>query len=377
LNIIKEQLESLLSKAMHKIPYSGRILSRDVNRVTVNIGSRDGLEKNQVVSVIQVIKLNRHPKFNFLVSVEKEIIGKIKILKVDDTLSFGAVVSERERGSIQKGNKLDSLEFISYAVNDVSLVPAQDNIDQRPDAKVAFGKDAKAWKAQDAPSLGQVGARIGLSKLGQNADLSTGAISAHSDYTPVAFLEGELWITPNWTVHANIEIGFPQVANPQGAGTIFESLTAYEMLGGYRFRFGTNAWSPYVEPFFGYMTHRLYADTVTPAAFTTMEYSGFKLGVMGGTPITEDDVWHIGGKIAFTVSPRLNETPYTSGASSTNNVNQFGVWVSKKMSEHWKLQGNLDFEVFTSNFSGAGSGLTSNSASEQFITLSGGAYYLF
>jgi len=98
---------------------------------------------------------------------------------------------------------------------------------------------------------------------------------------------------------------------------------------------------------------------------------------MGGTPITEDDVWHIGGKIAFTVTPRLNETPYTSGASSTNNVNQFGVWVSKKMSEHWKLQGNLDFEVFTSNFSGAGSGLTSNSASEQFITLSGGAYYLF
>jgi hypothetical protein len=376
LNIVKEQLESLLAKVMHKIPYSGRVLSRDINRVTVDIGSRDGLQKNQVVSVIQVIKLNRHPKFNFLVSVEKEIIGKIKILKVDDTLSFGAVISERERGSIQKGNKLDALDFVSYTVNDSSLVPAQDNLDQRADAKVAFGKDAKAWKPQDAPSLGQVGARIGLAKLSQNSDLSTGAISAHDDFTPVAFLEGELWLTQNWTVHANVEIGFPSVTNPSG-GNISEALTAYEMSAGYRFRFGPNAWSPYAEPFLGYMTHRLYADTVTPAAFTTMEYSGLKLGLMGGTPITADDIWYVGGKIAFTLSPHLTETPYTSGGSSTNNVNQFGVWVSKKMSEHWKLQGDLDFEVFSSDFSGAGTGLTSNSASEQFITLSVGGYYLF
>jgi hypothetical protein len=380
LNVLKEQLEGLLTKEMRKIPYSGRVLSRDVNRVTVNIGSQDGLEKGQVVSVIQIIKLNRHPKFNFLVSVEKEIIGKIKILKVDDTLSFGAVVSERERGSVQKGNKLDSLEFISYAVNDVSLAPNENSLDQRSDAQVAFGKDAKAWKPQAAPSLGQVGARLGITRVTQNADLTGGSITAHDDLAPAAFLDGELWLTPNWTIHASMEMGIVSVNNPQVGGRITESLTQYEMLAGYRFRFGPSAWSPYAEPFIGYMDHRLYADQSTPPAFTTMEYNGIKIGIMGGTPITPDDLWSIGGKIAFVLAPRLYETPYTSGDSSTNNINQFGIWAAKKMSEHWKLQGNLDFEVFSSTFSGSGTAPASasaNSASTQFITLSVGAYYLF
>jgi len=376
LNIVKEQLDSLLTKMMHKVPYSGRVLSREVNRVTVNIGSRDGLQKDQIVSVIQIIKLNRHPKFNFLVSVEKEIIGKIKILKVDDTLSFGAVISERERGAVQKGNKLDSLEFVTYAVNDVSLVPQQDNIDQRADAKLAFGKDAKAWKPQDEPTLGQVGGRLGLSRLNQSNDLQAGSVSGHDDFAPMAYLEGELWLTANWTVHADIQLGLASVNGP--TNHISESLSAYEMLAGYRFRFGPSAWSAYAEPFVGYMTHRLYADSSNPVSFNTMEYNGFKIGVMGSTPIAPDSEWSIGGKIAFVIAPHLTETPNQSGDSSSNNVNQFGIFANKKMTEHWKLQGNLDFEMFSSSFSGTGTGsATSNSASEQFITLSVGAYYMF
>lgn len=379
LNIVKEQLESLLNKMMHKVPYSGRVLSRDVNRVTVNIGSRDGLQKDQIVSVIQIIKLNRHPKFNFLVSVEKEIIGKIKILKVDDTLSFGAVISERERGAIQKGNKLDALEFVTYAVNDVSLAPQKESIDQRADANLAFGKDAKAWKPQEAPSIGQVGGRLGLARLNQSSDLSSGSVSGHDDFAPMAFLEGELWLTENWTVHADIQLGLASVNGPNSK--ISESLSAYEMLAGYRFRFGPNAWSAYAEPFVGYMTHRLYADSVSPAAFNTMEYNGFKIGLMGSTPITPDAEWSVGAKIAFVIAPHLTETPYQSGTSSSNNVNQFGIWATKKMTEHWKIQGNLDFEMFSSTFSGTGSipvtGNSASSASEQFITLSVGAYYMF
>lgn len=379
LNIVKEQLETLLSKMLHKIPYSGRVLSREVNRVTVNVGSLDGLKKGQIISVIQIIKLNRHPKFDFLISVEKEIIGKIKILKVDDTLSFGAVVSERERGAIQKGNKLDSLEFVTYAVNDVSLVPNQENIDQRPDAKVAFGKDARAWKPEKEPSIGQVGGRLGLARLNQSADLSTGSISGHDDFAPMADLEGELWLTPNWTVHANIELGLASANNPNGGGKISESLSAYEMLVGYRFRFGPSAWSPYAEPFIGYMTHRLYADAENPPAFNTTEYDGFKLGLMGSTPIGED--WSIGAKIGFVIAPHLTESPYQSGSSSSNNVNQFGIWGAKKMTEHWKLQGNLDFEMFSSTFSGTGTlpitPSSAGSSSSQFVTLSVGAYYMF
>ncbi len=85
---IQVQAVELLKKALGKVPFQGQVLSREGNRVTVNIGSIDGVKKDQLVSAAQIIKLNRHPKFNFVVSAEKEILGKIKLEKVDETLSF-------------------------------------------------------------------------------------------------------------------------------------------------------------------------------------------------------------------------------------------------------------------------------------------------
>lgn len=115
LNDLKEQMQRLLSEIVTRLPYAGRVMSRDGNRVTVNLGLRDGIQNGQLLSVIQILKANRHPKFNFLIKTEKEIFGKIKILKVDETLSFGTVVTEKEKGAIQKNAKIGSLDSVTYA----------------------------------------------------------------------------------------------------------------------------------------------------------------------------------------------------------------------------------------------------------------------
>ena len=117
--------------------------------------------------------------------------------------------------------------------------------------------------------------------------------------------------------------GIISVTSPE---KIQESLTDYEMLVGYKFRFGPSIWSPYAEPFVGYMDYRLYADAQQPGAHDMMEYSGFKIGIQGGAPLTADDVWSMGGRISFILSPELRESPYSSGSSATNNINQFDVW---------------------------------------------------
>lgn len=369
LNILKEQLDSLFSQIMKKIPYSGRVMSRDTTRVTMNVGARDGLEKNRVVSIVQLIKLTRHPRFNFMVSADKEIIGKVKIQKVDDTLSFGSVVMEKERGAIQKGAKLDSLEFVSYSVNDVALTGGEGTIDQRPDSKIAFGDNARQWKPQDEPMYGQVGARFGLSRFNRSMALASGSnLSGSDNFGLQGAIDAELWITANWTAHAQIKQGVYSVA---GSG----SLSAYELLGGYKFRFGPSIWSPYAEPFFGFMTYRIYGDGTN---FTTMEYTGFKLGVQGATPVTADGLWHVGGMLGFVFSPSLRESPGSSGGSSKNTINQFSIFGFRKMSEHWKVQANLDYEVYTTNFTGVGSRTNvANTASQRYVNLTGGISYLF
>lgn len=371
---LKEKLESLFTQIVRKIPYSGRILSRDGTRVTLNLGSRDGLEKDRVLTIIQIIDINRHPKFNFLINSEKETIAKVKVLKVDDTLSFGTLVFEKQRGAVAKGSKIDSLEMVSYSGMDMSLKNEGNSITDRPDAKVAFGDNAKAWKPYSEPTLGQVGARLGISRFNQAMNLSTGTnLSATDNLGIVGALDGEMWITSTWTAHAQIRQGIFAVSGP--GGNVSESLSAYELLGGYKFRFGPSIWSPWVEPFFGYMTYLITGDG---AYFTSMQYSGFKLGVQGMTPITDDNVWSAGVSLAFVFSPSLNEAPGSSGSSSTNVINQFSLIGSRRMTEHWRIQGNLDYEIYTTNFSGSGSRPNSAlTAAQRYMNLTAGAYYSF
>ena len=380
---LKEQIQNLLRQLVTKIPYSGRIMSREGQRITLNLGSRDGIKPNQVLSVIQFISVNRHPKFNFIISTEKEIIGKIKVLKVDETLSFGTVLTERERGAVQKNAKVTGIDFVSYAGGDLSLTPLpEEALEQRQDSAIAFGKDARAWKPVDPASIGQVGARIGFSRFNGKSNLTgVSPLDFSNNWAPMVHLDGELWITPEWTAHARIRQGIISVDNPRGGSSPSElnlQYSYYEALGGYAIRFGAAASSAFVEPFFGFMTYKLFADTSTPDALTTMNYSGFKWGVRGASPVTADGIWGAGGEFGMVWKPGLSESPNTSGDSSENSIVQFSIFGYKRMSERLKAQVNLDFEMYSSTFSGAGSRATpASSTSHRYTTLTGGIYYMF
>lgn len=382
---LKEQTQRMLTEIVNRIPYSGRVLSRESNRITVNLGRRDGLQVGQLLSVIQIIQSQRHPKFNFLVRTEKEIFGKIKVLKVDETLSFGTVVTEKEKGAIQKNSKIGPLDFIVYgggAGEGLSLTPSpEEALSQREDGKIAFGKDAQAWQPQAPPTFGQIGGLAGFTRMSENIDLAgVGAYSASNELAPAIQLDGEIWITPQWTFFAKLQQAIIQVNNPRpGSPTkINHQFSNYEAGFGYRFRFGPHVWSPHIEPFLGYFTSKLYSDSSTPQMFTTMNYSGFKFGVRGSTPLDNASLYGVGGEFALAFKMGMTETPVTSGASSTNNLTQFGIFGFKKIGERLKAQVQLDFSMYSTSFSGRGSRTESaTNASQRYMTLSAGAYYMF
>jgi hypothetical protein len=378
---LKEQTQRLLSEIVTRLPYAGRVLSREGNRVTVNLGTRDGLQVGQMLSVIQILQAQRHPKFNFLIRTEKEIFGKIKILKVDDTLSFGMVATEKEKGAIQKNAKIGPLDFVTYPVGDsLSLTPSpEETLLQHEDGKIAFGKDAKAWKPGLQPSFGQVGGRIGLGRFAQNSTISGyGGAETTDNMSPSIAVEGELWITQEWTFHAGLKQGLISFSNPRSGSSpskLNQSMSEYEAGFGYMIRFGPYIWSPNLEPFLKYFTYKTYADTASPEVFNTMEYSGLKLGLRGTSPVS--DRYGVGGEFSLAWKPSLRESPYDSG-SSTNNVTQFAVFGYKKLGERLKAQLQLEFDMYASTFSGGGTRTDdAESTSQRATTLSAGLYYLF
>ena len=388
LSSLKIQMGHLLTEIVLRLPYSGRVLSRDSNRVTVNIGQSDGLKPGQVLSVVQITKAQRHPKFNFLVHTEKEILGRVKILKVDETLSFGMIESEKERGAIQKNAKIAPLEFVTYDNTDsLSLQPSgEERLQQRDDGKLAFGKNARAWKPVDPPSFGQIAARFGISRFNENAEVSgVGALSASNVLAPSLTLDGELWVTPEWTIQARLKEGILPISNPRpgsSPSTQNQALTYFELAFGYTLRLGQRVWAPTLEPYFGYFGYRLFVDNSDPLSYTTVNYQGLKIGLRGSSPI-EDGRYGVGGLFALALNPSLHESPVSSGDDAKNTVVQFGVSGYKKMSEHFKLQIDLEFEMYSSSLSGDGGRVhdgqpePASSLSQRYMTLGVGGAYLF
>jgi hypothetical protein len=360
---LKTICANTLADLLKKIPYAGIVLSRQGTRVTVNLGRRDNVVPDQILPVIQIIKLNRHPKFNFLISTEKEIVGKIKVLKVDETLSFGRIITEVEAGTIQAKNKIGYQEQINYTnTNSLSDVPNQiENLNTRPEGKLTFGDGPQEWIPKKTPTFGAVGARFGIGQFRENVE-KTPSESSNVPYYPAVAIDAELWLTPEWSIHSNIRQG---IVSDSG---LSRSLSAYGLLFGYNMRLAAAFNAPKVEALFGFCNYRMTSDTDD---FSTKTYSGLMLGVAGSYPLPSSD-YSLGAQMNFMMSPKLKETPSSSG-SPDNSVNSFGFFVEKPLSINIKARAQIDFELYSSDFSGG----STESSSQKHTTLSAGAAYLF
>jgi hypothetical protein len=376
LETVKKQTRELFAKLLADLPYDGVILSRQGTRVTLNLGSLDGMQKDAIVSVVQIIKAIRHPKFDFLVSTEKEILGKVKLLKVEDTLSFGRIVTEKEAGAITVLSKIAGSEGVTYANTDsLSDTLSEDSITQKPGAEATFGKNPVAWLPTRAPTFGMIGARLGFGTYSEKMKTSSDSLAAKSSIYPFMGVEGELWLTPVWSLHAGLRQGIISTDNPVAGGDpgdLSHQLSAYEFLVGYNLRMGATATSPKVEVMGGYSTYRMYVDDSTPAGLTTKTYSGMKFGVSGFYPLSDTSPFSMGANLFLFFDAHMNEKPGTSGRS-TNDITQFGAFVDQALKINLKVRYSLDFELYDSTYTGG----AASSSSQRHTSASAGLYYMF
>lgn len=384
---VRAQISQLYKKVVSKVPYDGLILSRQQNRVTINLGKSDGLVKDQVVTAVQVLGVNRHPKFNFLISTEKEILGRIKILKVDETLSFGSIIAEKERGAIRRFAKIAGLNQVNYGDPASLTDPSVNDLANRPDSPVSFGKTPREWLPTQPPSFGLVGAKLGFGGYSSSAAVNSGSLEAKSMFYPRLALYGEMWITSEWTIRADVTQGIISTSNPRAGSTPSELnhlMNRYSMELGYNFLLQDDFFGPKLNLSAGFMTYRMFVDDSTPTGLTTANYSGMLLGLGGSFPVTDDKIWFAGGRLNLFVFTTLNESPKTSGDSSKNSINDFSLFVERKIAENLRLTGSLDFSLYSSSFSGQGTRVdgagvaeTASSLSQKHTVLSGGLVYMF
>lgn len=379
---VKAVATGMYRKLVDTIPYEGLLLSRQGTRVTMNLGKSDGIRVDQMISVIQIIGENRHPKFGFLISTEKEILGQVKVLKVDDTLSFGVITAEKERGAIRRLAKISGVKQVEYGEAQTLSPSADGEVRERPDSALAFGEGAKEWLPIKPPSFGQVGIKLGIgSYTGSTSLTGVGSLEAKSSFFPMLGVNGELWLNPQWSVLADITQGILSTSNPRAGstpGTLNHALSKYSMALGYNFLIRDDFFGPKFQLKTGFSFYRMFVDDSSPQGLTTVNYNGFLLGLGLYFPVSDAGVWAIGGDLSMTLFSKLTESPVSSGSSANNTINEFSLYAERKIAVNLKARGSFDFSLHSSNISGTGTRAEpATSLSQRTVAVGAGLIYQF
>lgn len=378
------QLENMYRKIKLQLPYAGMVLSRKNQLVTLNMGSLQGLREGQEVNAIQVIKLNRHPRFKFIVSAEKEIIGRIRLEKVEEALSFGSVVLERTEGVIVPGMKLIPLDFVKYnpIAKDGSGKIIGD-LNTRPDSDIAYGDASqKEWVPVSSPTFGRIALMLGLGSYTVSNTLdSVGSVDSTNNFTPSIHVDGELWLTKYWFMAAQLRQYVLSVDNSYSGsspGSLSLSGTETSMQFGYNFLTSDDFHGPKFQLSGGYAKYMGKIDGSDPVAFTSLDFSGFTIGLGGSFPVSPEMPLTLGARLLYFLTSSVSETPVDSGSGSPQ-VTKFSAFGVYKWTERMNFRGELLYDLYQSDFSGTGSrgGDSASSASHTLTTITGGLEFLF
>ena len=258
---LRDEFVKLYQNLKNKLPYRGFILSRRGLEVTINAGEKNGLSVGQELTVAQIIKVNRHPKLKYMVSAEKEVIGRVQITKLEPNLSFAQITFEKETGVVDVGAKLLPTDYISYplpVINANGDVIDDKLITPLPEGALSENNPDGEWRPKEPPQFGKAILQGGLTQYSESTRLVSGTtIEASQSISPTFFMGGELWITPNWFVDFNVLQSFFKAENGlagSNPSSLNYTLAKYSGTVGYYFLLQDDFWGPKLSTQFGFVS---------------------------------------------------------------------------------------------------------------------------
>lgn len=340
---ILSHYELMFQNLKHQIPYHGMLLSRASNKVTLNIGSKHGLKSNQDVIAIHIVKANLHPKLNTLISTDKIVLGKIKIDKVDDFLSFGTISFERDPNILQKGTKLE------FSAVDIASTPTPSETLNNP---IISGNEGKQeWVPKPAPQFGRFSITGGLLQYTQNIGFVSENKTVSQWLTPTIKGFAELWLDPSFHIELFTRQSSFKLSNPLGdstPGSLNINLSQYQIKAKFNFELDSTPRSPQFQLALGIGSFQALPDTSTPISLSSLTYGGTLIGFKGQFPISDESPIDLGIYFNYFFSKTLKDS--ASATPSGIQINDFGMILRYMKSLNLAYVFELSFESYGSDF---------------------------
>lgn len=380
LDNLKLRLDEAVTKIREKMPYRGTLLSRRGQQVTLNLGKNEGLRDGSDVSVIQVLKVQRHPKKHFMITSDREILGKVRVFKADEELSFGNIIFEKEAGLLATGMKVLPDGVVRYSepitTQEGRLV---EDLANRSDQPVAFGEKPVEWLPEPPPQYGHVQVLAGAAQYTESATITaTGPVEASNSLSPTLAVNVEGWLNADWYVGFDLrQSAFSMTHDIAGyqPTKLSVSLSKYDLAVGHNFLLSPDFLGPKIQVSGGLGKFSSRVTDTSPVLFSNMEYGGLFVGFTFTTPLGDDVPWELGAKLRYFLSPGISET-VSSGDTKSVSASDFGFLVAKKVRRNFRYLGELSFEDYNSDFTPNGDRPASG-ISHKMTTLLLGLEYSF
>ena len=375
---------NLYEELENQIPYQGLILSRFGSKVTINRGSNSGLKIDQEINVIQIVGITRHPQFQFITQVQKEILGKIHITKIDDNLSFGYILFEKESQVIQPGLKL----LLHEPIFNQNLVTSKnervvEHLLSRGDGSVIMQGESNEWAPEASPSFGRIQILFGMGEFEASTNLVRSGGQQGSTFLALnAQVDADLWLTRTWFLKTRINQGSAQIKNPLSGSSPSKlnfSMQDLKISAGYDFEISPKINGPRIQALIGVSQFNAAVTDSSPTSFTSTSFNGIGFGLTGFMPVDElDSKWSYGAELWYHLLPTVTESPLTSGTPKNSQIIELSGLGYYRWKPNFYILGKLTLESFNTQFIGTGTRIESATSSDiSWTRFNGGIEYLF
>ena len=387
---VRESFVTMFHNLKNKLPYRGYVLSRRGLEVTISLGAINGVKPGQELTLAQIIKLNRHPKLKTLVGVEKEIIAKVEVTKVDTYLSFGRITFEKETGVVDVGAKVLPAEFLSYPSPKLNAeggvigdVPSQ--IKERPYTDVIV-KDVNVQEEKKEVldrenSTGVIRAQGVIMQYSETNNLVNGlSPCSRQGFAPGVLLGLQYNLRDNWFFDFNTQLSSFSADNGLAGSTpasLSYTFMRYTAALGYNYKYDDDPEGISFAASLGIDSYKSTVSDSAPVALTSTDTNSFSLHLQALMPLGPDYPYSIGARFNLALNPAQSESPVNSGSAKAT-ITSLGFFGLYPLNEKLRVRVDLDLTNINARYSGAAT--RSNPAGSSSIEMMSemfGVEYLF
>ncbi|MBI5043683.1 MAG: autotransporter outer membrane beta-barrel domain-containing protein [Nitrospirae bacterium] len=363
---IKKNVKELAAKLIGRMPYKAVVTEIIDNEIIINVGRFHGIEEATRLIVFEIKRVERHPFTNEIINIEKEEIGKLTAVKVEDTITRAKVKEIKKGKIVEVNNKIDFKPSLKAIADSTQRKKEFLTKKEKAVAEEKVKKEAKPEKR--SYNIVGIDAIVGYATNDYSFNSNELKFTRKASSFLTAGFKGELWPVSFLGLDISYKTGWLKF-DKIGTTSIDTKASPYWLSTNlkYRYIFTDKPTSPHLIGRVGYHIYDFSVSNSDLLYFNNYSYKGINIGLGAKIPFWDSFGININGDYLPSLS--VKEDPVTSGSKGKASGYLLGMGLYYILTDGFILDLNYSYNSYKADFTGTGtrgSGTTNASSTDTY-----------